>query len=646
MWLRRGWKPALALLILVLVARHFLRILSQPELDPYPFALRIPYLIPAAALYLGAHTCWAWFWVRLLRSQGVQVRFTDGLRAYFVSQFGKYIPGKAWVILIRVAMLRSASGGTPLVVGITATYETLTSMGAGALIGMLLLPWVGVVPKELSDNFALVIAVAAMPLVLGALNKLAARRIAKLRGPDAPPLPSPPLTLLMQGLLHGVAGWCLLGLGLGFARCVPRGYGRDGARLCGGVLRAGRARRARHPRSDPAVRSRSAIHANPRRNAGERPGRRRVPRASIDLDVGRTCLHGPLLSPPEACTMTPVVEDVAAVPYHQPAATGEAELLSLVIPVFNEKESLEPLFAEIAEVAASNRLRIEVIFVDDGSTDGSWKTIERIAAADERVKAIRFRRNFGKAAALAAGFKAAAGKAIMTLDADLQDDPHEIPRFLTELRNGLDVVSGWKKLRHDPWHKVWPSRVFNGMVGVVTGVKLHDHNCGMKAYRSEVLREVRLYGELHRFVPVLAAARGFKIGELVINHRQRKFGYSKYGIRRFAKGFLDLLTVKFLTGFGHRPQHLLGNFGLFPVAIGILGMLLLAVNAVVRIGSEHTVGAAGVTQIVVAIISVGLLLFGAQLAIAGLIAELIVDRGPDDLDPYCIAETLQSEPDK
>jgi dolichol-phosphate mannosyltransferase len=342
--------------------------------------------------------------------------------------------------------------------------------------------------------------------------------------------------------------------------------------------------------------------------------------------------------------MTTLLEDAAA-PSHSPAATGEAELLSLVIPVFNEKESLEPLFAEIAEVASANRLRIEVIFVDDGSTDGSWKTIKRIAAADERVKAIRFRRNFGKAAALAAGFKAAAGKSIMTLDADLQDDPHEIPRFLTELRNGLDVVSGWKKLRHDPWHKVWPSRVFNGMVGVVTGVRLHDHNCGMKAYRAEVLREVRLYGELHRFVPVLAAARGFKVGELVINHRQRKFGYSKYGIRRFAKGFLDLLTVKFLTGFGHRPQHLLGNFGLFPVGLGIVGMLLLAVNAIVRIASDHTVGASSTTQIVVAIISVGLLLFGAQLAIAGLIAELIVDRGPDDLAPYCIAETLQTEPD-
>jgi dolichol-phosphate mannosyltransferase len=343
-------------------------------------------------------------------------------------------------------------------------------------------------------------------------------------------------------------------------------------------------------------------------------------------------------------TMTTTLDAPAAVPYYSPAATGDAELLSLVIPVFNEKESLEPLFAEIAEVAAANRLRIEVAFVDDGSTDGSWAVIERIAAADERVKAIRFRRNFGKAAALAAGFKAAAGKSIMTLDADLQDDPHEIPKFLAELRNGKDVVSGWKKLRHDPWHKVWPSRVFNGMVGVVTGVKLHDHNCGMKAYRSEVLKEVRLYGELHRFIPVLAAARGFTVGELVINHRQRKFGHSKYGFRRFAKGFLDLLTVKFLTGFGHRPQHLLGNAGLFPVGLGILGMLFLAVNAVFRLASEHTVGASSTTQIVIAIISVGLLLFGAQLAIAGLIAELIVDRGPDDLDPYCIAEQISPEP--
>jgi dolichol-phosphate mannosyltransferase len=327
-------------------------------------------------------------------------------------------------------------------------------------------------------------------------------------------------------------------------------------------------------------------------------------------------------------------------PERQPAEPPVADhrLVSLVIPVFNEAESLDPLYAEIAEVAAASRLNLEIVFVDDGSTDTSWATITRLAAADGRVRGIRFRRNFGKAAALAAGFKAAHGKSVLTLDADLQDDPHEIPRFLAALDEGREVVSGWKKVRHDPWHKVWPSRVFNRLVGAMTGVRLHDHNCGMKAYRAEVLQEVRLYGELHRFVPVLAAARGFTVGELVINHRPRKFGHSKYGVRRFMKGLLDLVTVKFLTGFGHRPQHLLGNVGLIPTGVGLFGLFLLAVNAVVRLASDHTVGFGPNTQIVISILSVGLLLFGAQLVIAGLVSELIVDRDPDDLEPYSVSE--------
>jgi dolichol-phosphate mannosyltransferase len=316
----------------------------------------------------------------------------------------------------------------------------------------------------------------------------------------------------------------------------------------------------------------------------------------------------------------------------------DAEVISLVIPVFNERESLPALYAEITEVAESNRLRLEVVFVDDGSTDGSWDVITDLAARHRRVRGVRFRRNFGKAAALAAGFQTASGGTVITLDADLQDDPHEVPRFLAALKGGLDVVSGWKKVRLDPWHKVWPSRVFNWLVGRVTGVRLHDHNCGMKAYRAEVFKEVKLYGELHRFIPVLADARGFKVGELVINHRPRKFGRSKYGFRRFAKGFLDLITVKFLTGFGHRPQHLLGNFGLVPVGIGLLGLFGLAVNAVVRVLSENTLGASAMVQIVIAFLSVGLLLFGTQLVVTGLIAELIVGRGPDDLEPYCVAE--------
>lgn len=214
-WLRRAWKPAAALVIVGLVARHFVHILARPELDPYPFALRLEYLVPAGLLYLLAHCCWAWFWVRLLRCEGVRVGFFTGLRAYFVSQVGKYIPGKAWVILIRVAMLRGTPGGPPLAVGITATYETLISMAAGALVGVAFLPWVGVMPEVVARNFAFVFVVAGLPVLLGALNQLAARRVARLRGPDAPPLPSPPLLLLAQGLLQGAVGWCLLGLSLG-----------------------------------------------------------------------------------------------------------------------------------------------------------------------------------------------------------------------------------------------------------------------------------------------------------------------------------------------------------------------------------------------------------------------------------------------
>ena len=245
--------------------------------------------------------------------------------------------------------------------------------------------------------------------------------------------------------------------------------------------------------------------------------------------------------------------------------------LSLVIPLYNEEASLEQLHKEISEVAEANSYIIEIIFVDDGSTDKSWSVVEKIASEDTRVSGIQFRRNFGKAAALQAGFNAVKGDVVFTLDADLQDDPKEIPDFLRQLETGLDVVSGWKQRRLDPWHKVFPSRIFNGMVSFMTGVKLHDHNCGMKCYRREVLDEIALYGERHRFIPVLAAARGYKVGEKVIAHRSRQFGHSKYGFARFAKGFLDLLTVWFQTRYGQRPQHLLGTVGLVIIAMGIIG---------------------------------------------------------------------------
>jgi dolichol-phosphate mannosyltransferase len=319
-------------------------------------------------------------------------------------------------------------------------------------------------------------------------------------------------------------------------------------------------------------------------------------------------------------------------------------LLSLVIPVFNEKDSLAALFGEIAEVARGLDMRVEVIFVDDGSNDGSWQTIQELAGSDERVRGIRFRRNFGKAAALQAGFQTARGGIVMTLDADLQDDPHEIPNFLAAIRGGLDVVSGWKKVRLDPWHKTFPSRVFNRMVGWVTKVRLHDHNCGFKAYRAEVLRELDLYGEMHRFVPILASGRGFKVGEIAIHHRPRKFGHSKYRWQRFVKGALDLVTVHFLTKFGRRPQHLLGSYGLLAGTLGLLGFFTLFVNLIVELSSPGS-GFGTLTQLYVLILSGGLVLFGAQFLFTGLLAELVVARKMIDQEPYSVVERTAQKQD-
>jgi glycosyltransferase involved in cell wall biosynthesis len=314
-------------------------------------------------------------------------------------------------------------------------------------------------------------------------------------------------------------------------------------------------------------------------------------------------------------------------------------MLSIVIPVYNEAESLEALHRELREVAAAHDYVLDVIFVDDGSKDGSWEIVRRLAAADPQVRGIRFRRNFGKAAALSAGFAQVRGDRVMTLDADLQDDPAEIPRFLSAMENDLDVVSGWKAVRHDPWHKVWPSRVFNWMVSRLTGVKLHDHNCGMKCYRREVLGEVRLYGELHRFVPVLAAGRGFRIGEIAIQHRARKFGRSKYGFTRFSRGFLDLLTVRFLTGYAQRPQHFLGTVGLTCFSLGGLWTTWLAIYWVIS-----RIAFFGFKQPVILhespapLYAIGLLLVGAQLMSIGFLAELFIAYRAPDQEPYSISD--------
>ena len=318
-------------------------------------------------------------------------------------------------------------------------------------------------------------------------------------------------------------------------------------------------------------------------------------------------------------------------------------MITAVIPVFNERESLQLLHGEIADTAAHNKLDLEILFVDDGSTDDSWSVIADLAKKNEHVRGIRLRRNFGKAAALTAGFRAAGGEIIVTLDGDLQDDPSEIPRFLMALGNGLDVVSGWKRVRHDPWHKVWPSRIFNIFVSWITRVHLHDHNCGMKCYRAGVFREVRLYGDLHRFIPVLAAARGYRVGEIEITHRPRRFGHSKYGVPRFVKGFLDLMTVKFLTGFGQRPQHLLGTVGLFSFLLGSLGLAYLGVTWIINFTyPESERPFLPLHQRPLMIYALAALLLGAQMMSIGFLAELLIAYHGRDADCYSIAEETSS----
>ena len=314
--------------------------------------------------------------------------------------------------------------------------------------------------------------------------------------------------------------------------------------------------------------------------------------------------------------------------------------ITCVIPVYNEFESLPELHRQIISVCEANNYQYEIVFVDDGSNDSSWDCILNLQKQDTNIKGIRFRRNFGKAAALNAGFKEATGSIVFTLDADLQDDPEEIPHFLELMESeSLDVISGWKKRRYDPWHKVGPSRIFNRMVSTMTKVKLHDHNCGFKCYRREVLEEVHLYGELHRFVPVLAAARGFKVGEIIVNHRKRQFGHSKYGVRRIVKGFLDLLTVYMLTGYGHRPQHLLGTLGLG--CFGASGCLTLGLSLhwiLDRLFDvENPVHLHERAIFYFALVGV---IIGIQLLMTGFVAELVTKQTSRDEQIYAVCETI------
>ncbi len=313
--------------------------------------------------------------------------------------------------------------------------------------------------------------------------------------------------------------------------------------------------------------------------------------------------------------------------------------LSVVVPVLNEAESLPELFRQLSEMAADRQLDLQVIFVDDGSTDESWLVIQGLASTDKRVHGLRFRRNFGKAAAIRAGVASARYELIATIDADLQDDPAEIPAMLLQIGNGIDLVNGWKKDRQDPWTKRLSSRLFNWGVNWLTGVPLHDHNCGLKLARREVFDEISLYGDRHRFIPVLAAARGFRIGEVPVRHRPRQFGRSKYGWSRLPTGMLDLLTVAFLTSFNHRPQHLLGTIGLASFLLGLFGMASMVLYWMARMAFfSSDPNWVPLHQRPIVLYSVAVMLLGAQLLCLGFLAELIAQRTRTAEIPYSIQE--------
>ena len=252
--------------------------------------------------------------------------------------------------------------------------------------------------------------------------------------------------------------------------------------------------------------------------------------------------------------------------------------LSVVVPLYNEEESLKELHQQLRSTLSRLNLRYELLFIDDGSTDRSFQVLRDLKRMDKHVKIIRFRRNYGKSAALAVGFEKAQGNVVITMDADLQDDPSEIPALKRKLDEGFDLVSGWKKVRHDPITKTWPSRFFNFVTRVMTGIRIHDFNCGLKAYRRDVVKTVKVYGELHRYSPVLAHWEGFRIGELPVQHRARRYGKTKFGFGRFWKGFLDLLTALFTTRYLRRPLHLFGGLGLLAVFAGTIIDAILVVQ--------------------------------------------------------------------
>ena len=313
--------------------------------------------------------------------------------------------------------------------------------------------------------------------------------------------------------------------------------------------------------------------------------------------------------------------------------------ISVVVPLYNEEESLPELSAWIERVMVANNFTYEIIMVDDGSNDKSWKVIEQLSAKDNHVRGIKFRRNYGKSAALHCGFEDAQGDVVITMDADLQDSPDEIPelyRMITE--EDYDLISGWKKKRYDPITKTLPTKLFNATARKFSGIKLHDFNCGLKAYKNTVVKNIEVYGEMHRYIPILAKHAGFKrIGEKVVHHYERKYGSSKFGMERMVKGYLDLITVSFMSHFGRSPMYFFGSLGTLMFLIG--GGTTVWIIAAKIWKQMHGLSLRPVTDQPLFYLAILAVILGVQLFLAGFLGELI-NRGSSDRNKYLIDKTL------
>jgi glycosyltransferase involved in cell wall biosynthesis len=313
--------------------------------------------------------------------------------------------------------------------------------------------------------------------------------------------------------------------------------------------------------------------------------------------------------------------------------------ISIVVPLLNEEDSLSELMAWIAKVMYDNSFTYEVIFVDDGSDDNSWNEIEKLLQEYGAVRGIKFRRNYGKSAALHSGFKAAEGDVVITMDADLQDSPDEIPGLYKMIKEeGYDMVSGWKKKRYDPIMKTIPSKFYNWTARRATGIKLHDFNCGLKAYKKDVVKSIEVYGEMHRYIPVIAKQAGFsKIGEKIVAHQARKYGITKFGLERFVYGFLDLMSIIFMTRFGKKPMHLFGTMGIFITMIGFIATITVGATKLINLhkGIETIL----ITDSPYFYIALVCIIIGTQLFLAGFLGEL-VSRSSSDRNYYQIDKEI------